>query len=391
MPRQERFKTKYPGVYFIMGQTPEGKPEQIYYIQYRKNGKLVEEKAGRQFKNDMSPSRASQIRADRMRGRQQTNQERREAEKAAKQAEVDKWSISRLWEEYKRQHTLKGLAQDESRFTTYLKKEFGEKEAAALASLDVDRLRIRLLKTKSPQTVKNVLALLRRIINFGADKGLCAKPSFKIQVPTKINNVKTEDLSDQELARLLEVLDKDPDTQAADLMQFVLCTGMRRGELFRLKWDDIDFERGHIHIRNPKGGKDATIPLNESARSILENHPRGKDSPFVFPGRNGNQRVEIRKAANRIKAAAKLPADFRPLHGLRHTYASMLASSGHVDLYTLQKLLTHKSPEMTQRYAHLRDEALKKASNLASCIFEQAVSNGRTSQNVVDLGKQEIA
>ena len=54
--------------------------------------------------------------------------------------------------------------------------------------------------------------------------------------------------------------------------------------------------------------------------------------------------------------------------GLRHVYASMLASSGKVDLYTLQKLLTHKSPVMTQRYAHLRDETLKKASNLAGEI-----------------------
>jgi integrase len=46
----------------------------------------------------------------------------------------------------------------------------------------------------------------------------------------------------------------------------------------------------------------------------------------------------------------------------------MLASSGKVDLYTLQKLMTHKSPLMTQRYAHLRDDALKKAANLAGEI-----------------------
>jgi integrase len=51
----------------------------------------------------------------------------------------------------------------------------------------------------------------------------------------------------------------------------------------------------------------------------------------------------------------------------------MLASSGKVDLYTLQKLLTHKSPAMTQRYAHLRDEALKKASALAGDIISNIV------------------
>jgi hypothetical protein len=54
---------------------------------------------------------------------------------------------------------------------------------------------------------------------------------------------------------------------------------------------------------------------------------------------------------------------------------TMLASSGQVDLYTLQKLLTHKSAEMTQRYAHLRDEALHRTSNLAGDIFAQAIAS----------------
>jgi site-specific recombinase XerD len=58
------------------------------------------------------------------------------------------------------------------------------------------------------------------------------------------------------------------------------------------------------------------------------------------------------------------------LHGLRHVYASTLASSGKVDLSTLQKLLTHKSPLMTQRYAHLRNEALMDASNVISEIIK---------------------
>jgi len=52
----------------------------------------------------------------------------------------------------------------------------------------------------------------------------------------------------------------------------------------------------------------------------------------------------------------------------------MLASSGQVDMYTLQKLLTHKSPIMTQRYAHLRDETMQKASALAGNIIEQAAT-----------------
>ena len=122
----------------------------------------------------------------------------------------------------------------------------------------------------------------------------------------------------------------------------------------------------------PKGGKDQEIPLNNATRELLENHPRS-ESEYIFPGKEGKQRIDIKKAVNRIKKRAELPRDFRPLHGLRHVYASMLASSGQVDMYTLQKLLTHKSPQMTERYAHLRDEALRKASNLAGEIIQKAI------------------
>ena len=168
-------------------------------------------------------------------------------------------------------------------------------------------------------------------------------------------------------------------------MLMALYTGMRRGELFRLKWQDIDFERGFIHIRNPKCGVDQTIPLNDAARHVLESIYR-TDSPYVFPGRSGGQRTDIHHQVNRIKERAGLPKDFRSLHGLRHVYASMLASSGKVDMYTLQKLLTPKSPQMTQRYAHLRDEALKRAADNAGELVSQAREKGKGDE-IIDLNE----
>ncbi len=157
-------------------------------------------------------------------------------------------------------------------------------------------------------------------------------------------------------------------------MLMALYTGMRRGEMFKLRWNDVKFDQSFIHLRDPKPGPDQKIPLNDPARELLKNHP--KISEFVFPGRGGRQRVEITRGVNVIKEAAGLPKDFRPLHGLRHVYASMLASSGEVDMYTLQKLLTHKSPLMTQRgYAHLRDDALKRASKLAGRLIEEATND----------------
>jgi len=92
---------------------------------------------------------------------------------------------------------------------------------------------------------------------------------------------------------------------------------------------------------------------------------------YVFVTKTSKPFVDICRRVNRIKRAAGIPDDFRALHGLRHVYASVLASSGQVDMYTLQKLLTHKSPLMTQRYAHLRDETLRQASTLAGNIIEK--------------------
>ena len=388
MPTAKRFKTPYPGVYYIEGTAVStGKPERIYYIRYRKDGKLIEEKAGRQFQDDMKPARAAHLRTMRVRGRQLSNRERREAAQAEAEAAVSKWTIDRLWEQYKSQKPVsKGLRTDEGRYQNYINPDFGEKEPKELIQLDVDRLRIRLLKKRKPQTVKHVLALLKRVVNFGVNKGLCQGLGFKIEMP-RVNNLKTEDLTTEQFSSLLMSINKDHDLQAANLMRLALFTGMRRSELFRLRWEDIDFERGFIHIRDPKGGPDQVIPMNDFARQVLENHPTG-ESAYVFPGRNGGQRTDIKRPVNRIKSRAGLPKEFRALHGLRHVYASMLASSGKVDMYTLQKLLTHKSPQMTQRYAHLRDEALKRTAKSVGDLFSQAM-NGERKQKVSNVEDTE--
>jgi len=380
MPKQERFKTKYPGVYFIEADGARGK-EKIYYIFYRRNGKQIEEKAGCQYADDMTEAKASGIRSDRMRGKEPSNTEKREIEKAVKLAVEGKWTLSKLWKEYSSQRPDSvPIKFDGYRFKKYLEPTYGKKEPSELHQLEVDRLRINLLKEKSPQTVKHVLGLLKRLCNFGLKKQLCQGINFKIEMP-RVDNQRTEDLTTDQLKSLLVAIDNSPDTEAADFMKMALFTGMRRGELFKLQWNDIDFDRGFINIRHdPKGGKSQMIPLNEQARTILENHPKTAVNVFARANKEPftnfiNKRVRI------IRDTAGLPSSFRPLHGLRHAYASMLASSGQVDMYVLQKLLTHKSPLMTQRYAHLRDETLRKASTLAGNIIAQAAKGKEKSKS----------
>ena len=375
MPWKERMSTGYPGVYYILGlrsRKRKGKKEKekIYYIMYRRAGKPVEEKAGRQFQDHMTPAKAAGIRAKRVEGKDISNTERRESEKAAKLAAAGRYTLAKLWDEYKTQKPDSvPIKFDGYRFKKYLKPKYGDKIPSEIDPLEIYRLRISLLKVKSPQTVKHILGLLKRLCNFGVEKRLCQGLNFKIKMPL-VDNQKTEDLSTEQLQRLLTAIDESMDLEAANIMRMALFTGMRRGELIKLMWVDIDYDRGFINIRNPKGGVSQKIPLNSQARNVLKNHPRTGKYVFVRSNKQPFTNV-INKRVRVIRKAAGLPDDFRPLHGLRHHYASILASSG-VDLYTVQKLLTHKSPGMTARYAHLRDEALKRASDLAGNIIEQS-------------------
>ncbi len=386
MPAQKRYKTDYPGVYFIKGKGTQGsghKTEKIYYITYRRNGKQIHEKAGRQYQDDMTPARASGIRARRIEGKELSNEGRRLEEEARKKAEAGKWTIGRLWESYKASRpNNKSLGVDDGRYNNFLKPAFENKEPKDLVALDIDRLRVRLLKKKSPQTVKHILNLLTWIINYGVKNGLCEGTDFHIKKPT-VNNIKTEDLTPDQLSSLFKAINESSNLSVAKMMKIALFTGLRRSEIIKLKWADIDFERNFVSIRNPKGGLDQKIPLNSEVKEVFKSIIKSDNSEYVFPGRDGGMRT-ISSQARKIRDDAGLPKGFRPFHGARHVFASMLASSGKVDMYTLQKLLTHKSPIMTQRYAHLRDEALRKASNLAGDLIGNALAG---KEKVVSIKK----
>jgi len=379
--RRERIKNEngkkqivdipYTGVFYRIGKRIGGKgTERIYYVTYKKRGKKIEESVGRQYADQMTGAKASNIRSDIIEGRRLPKKDKKLLDKAKQQTEVDKYTIEKLWQEYKLNRTPgKGLYTDEKRYKKYLQKEFGEKEPKDLIKLDVDRIRINLLKKKSPQTVKHVLNLLTWIINYGTKNSLCQGVSFHIQKPT-VNNEKTEDLTSAQLERLLQSIEQDSNIDVGNMMKMALYTGMRRGEMFKLKWNDLNLKTGFILLKDPKGGPDQKIPINDMAKDLLNRIVKSK-SPYVFPGKNGGMRTTTGVAGRRIRKNAGLPDDFRPMHGLRHVYASMLASTGKVDMYVLQKLMTHKSPKMTQRYAHLRDNALKNGASQIDNIFKQ--------------------
>ena len=410
---------KLNGVFSILGTSPvTGEAERIFYLRYRTpDGKMVEEKAGRAGKPDsMTPAKARAIREDRLRGIDRPNREKRKAERAEAQTEATKWTFDKLWGEWKKVNADKrGRVIDDNRYRTHLQPLFGSKEPKEVTPLEVDRLRVGMLKGNAPPpgrkfdpdakrradysekkkkelaersakrkrkpyaigTVVSVLSLLRRIASFGVNCRLCEGLSFKVQIP-KGAKQKTEDMTGEQMARYIRTCREWPDVQAGNFQLLMLHTGMRRSEVRNLKWSDVDYDRGFILIRDPKGGEDQRIPMNDAAAELLKAPPRDHKNLYVFPGeRSGGPRAirHIAESSRAIRNAAGLPKDFRPNHGLRHTFASHLASSGEVDLYTLQKMMTHKSPTMTQRYAHLRDDALKRGASVMARIVAAVEAN----------------
>ena len=352
MPRQTRHSTEFSGVYFVK----LANENKSFFIRYKRHGKSVEERAGRSNEG-WNTEKAWHLRTERMSG---IKFPAGELQHGSDLNAGLRWTFSKIFEKYLRlRPDLKGRENDIYRFRNYLEIDFADIAPEEVSHGDVERFRHNLQnKGLKPATVRHVLELLRRLANFAVKKNYCRGLSFQIEMP-KVENQKTENLSQDQLQKLLRVLDEDPDLQVRNLVRMALYTGMRRGELFELCWTDIDFYNKIITVRSSKNGRHPTIPLNEMAENVLTAHAQSETkSNFVFPGRGGKKRTECKRPLLRIRKKAGLPEDFRFLQGLRHVYASMLVSSGKVDLETLQSLLTQKSPLMTQRYAHLLDQAV---------------------------------
>lgn len=391
MSATKRFPTGYPGVFYReVRRLGKNGTEKVYYVVYKKDSKIFEEKVGRQYADNMTPAKASAIRSELLEGKRESRKVERDTAKANAEAARTKVTIGKIWELYQELNSQKkSLITDQYNFRNHLL-GLAHKKPDELLTIDILKLRKSVeAKNLSPATVKHVLVLLRMLINWAVRQGVCPMidPSkLHFDIP-KLDNEKTEMLTHEQIQAYEAALAKEPDQNLAALFRLALVTGMRKSALLNLKWEDCDFKNHVIVLRGEvaKKGKTEFIPMNNAACTILQGIQR-TESEYVFPGRDGGPRKAIRRMAQRLKKNAGLPEDFRPLHGLRHAYASFLVSSGRVPLYTVQKLLTHGSAKMTQRYAHLADEALREASSVADMIFVNR--NSEVSNEEKDTGKE---
>jgi len=161
-------------------------------------------------------------------------------------------------------------------------------------------------------------------------------------------------LSDDEIERLLRYCAE----HIRPIVVMALNTGMRRGEILNLKWQDVDLRNRVIKIRKTKNNETRIVPINDTLYNELMAIEPGIGNRHVFIDNDGNPLGNIKKGFYGAMRRASI-TDFR-FHDLRHTFASRLVLAG-VDIRTVQELLGHKDIRMTVRYSHLSDMHLKEA------------------------------
>ncbi len=387
-----KWKTIEPGIRTREHETRKNgvRPDTYFTLRFSVNGRQIEEGLGwatQGWTVAKARTELAKLRESHRTGvGESTLAEKRMLAKQKKDFEQSKPTILKLFSIYQEQKgSYANRPTDNTNFKHF--SELHERLPETIRTHEVSVVAKKLQESgKTAQTVRNVIELLRRIVNFGIKQELIEQPrGLRFEMP-KVDNDKTECLSTEQAKALFIALDEDQDQNLASMMRLAIFTGMRRGALFGLQWQDLDFKNGHIILRGEeaKSGKTTTIPMTQAARKVLE-AIKPQASNYLFPNpKTGAKRTECRAFLKRIKAKAMLPDDFRPLHGLRHTYASWLASSGKVDLFTLQRLMTHESPQMTQRYAHLADESVKKAASVIDECVDIAIDTAKDDSSCED-------
>jgi integrase len=228
----------------------------------------------------------------------------------------------------------------------HFRREFGTSQLSEVTALTVDDYVSRRAQLRKPATVNRDLVVLRHMFRKAIEWGKAVENPVAHQKPLRAQNRRLRYLSHEEMPRLLSATDDI----LRPIIVVALHTGLRRGELFSLTWQDVDFRLGIIRVLHTKNGERREIPMSDTLRTTLQAIPRRLTSDHVFPGKTGQGLVDIRKRFHHALQEAGI-AGF-VFHDLRHTFASYLVMAG-VDLMTVKEFLGHKDLKMTLRYAHL--------------------------------------
>ncbi len=236
-----------------------------------------------------------------------------------------------------------------------LKESFGGRYLYEINPQMIEKFKSERMKKVSPARVNRNLACLKCMFNRAIEWGKVKENPVKKVKLLKENNKRLRYLEKEECERLIKACAD----HIKPIVVMALNTGMRKGEILSLKWEDVDLNRDIIHILNSKNGEKREIPVNRKLKETLNGIKQNPKGPYIFcKNYNGAPYQEVKTGFANAMETCKIE-NFR-FHDLRHTFASHLVMAG-IDLNTVRELLGHKSLTMTLRYAHLSPEHKRKA------------------------------
>ena len=303
-------------------------------------------------------------------------------------------SLHDLFERYNREHlprkSPRSATDDRSMWRNEILPRIGDIKIADLSHDDVDGLHRAIGETR-PIRANRVIEVLRKALNLSIRWGWRASnPASGVHKNTE--EKRDRFLSEAEIHNLRKAIAGENNRTAAEAIELLLLTGARKSEVLQCRWNEFSLAEG-IWIKpsaHTKQRKDHRLPLSQDALVLLERRKTASTSEYVFPGKAAGKHIhDLRGAWQRICLAAgfmetvatlparqsgksqpkianpaKLKTSLR-IHDLRHTYASVLASSG-FSLPIIGALLGHTQAQTTNRYAHLLDEPLREAVSKAA-------------------------
>ncbi|SLN18672.1 tyrosine-type recombinase/integrase [Oceanibacterium hippocampi] len=357
--------------------TPAGR--RVFVLQYRQHGRVRRYTIGT-YGSPWTPEQA-RAEAVRLLGRVGDGRDpgtEKQAEKTAETvAELCDLYLSSDGCEKKKASTL---ATDRGRIERHIIPLLGRKRVKDVTTGDVNRFMTDVAKGKTAATIKTgprglarvtggegtarrTVGLLGGIFTYAVEKGM--RPDNPVRAVKRSRDGESDrSLSTEELARLGDALktaeSEDANPYAIAAIRLLVLTGCRKSEILTARWTDVDFEAGQLRLADSKTGP-KKVPLGAPALELLAALPRIAGNEYVLPGgKDGHHLVGLPKVWRRVRDSAGLN-DVR-LHDLRHSFASVGAAAG-MSLPLVGKLLGHRDPKTTARYAHIGADPARAAAN----------------------------
>lgn len=263
--------------------------------------------------------------------------------------------------------------------------KFGSLPLRRFSTVVVEQLQTDLMNRGLKNTSCNkVLTILKHMFTKAVEWDMVESETLKRVRKVKLlrdDSKRLRYLSKEECQALINFCDP----HLKPIVITALNTGMRKGEILSLKWDNVDLRHGFILLDVTKNGERREIPINETLRQTLQAVTRRLDIPYVFfDPLTGNHYQDVKRSFKTALRKAGI-RDFH-FHDQRHTFASQLVMAG-VDITTVKELLGHKTLTMTLRYSHLAPAHKVKAVD----ILDNALNGKPTIQKLYNPVKKELA